>query len=71
MQEGHFDIEQKLAFRDYLRAHPDTAKEYGELKAILIDQNEEGILEYIDGKDRFVKDCIAKAVKWRNTEQEN
>ena len=63
MQEGHFDIEQKLNFRDYLRAHPDVAKEYAELKTRLIEQNRKGIVEYIEGKDKFVKDCIAKAVK--------
>ena len=67
MQNGHFDIKQKLDFRDYLRAHPDVAKEYAELKTRLIEQNTKGIFEYIEGKDKFVKDCIAKAAIWTST----
>jgi len=68
LQKGHFDIKQKLDFRDYLRSHPEVAKEYGVLKTKLIDENTKGIFEYIAGKDEFVRDCIAKAAKWRNTE---
>ena len=62
MEAGHFDIERKLNFRDYLRAHPAVAKEYGELKTRLIAQNTKGIGEYIEGKSEFIKECIAKAV---------
>ena len=65
LQEGHFDITQKLDFRDYLRAHPDVAREYAELKTRLVEQNTSGIFEYIKGKDGFVKACIARAAAWR------
>ncbi len=65
MQEGHFDIKQKLNFRDYLRVHPDAEKEYADLKTRLIEENTKGIFEYIEGKDKFVKECIAKAAIWR------
>ncbi len=68
MQEGHFDIEQKLNFRDYLRAHSVVAEEYGGLKTKLIAENTKGIMEYIEGKDRFVRDCIDRAAAWKNTE---
>ena len=71
MQQGHFDIEQKLNFRDYLRSHPDVAKEYAELKTRLIEQNAEGISEYIQGKDKFIKECITKAAIWKNAEQDD
>ena len=66
VQEGHYEIEEMLNFRDYLRAHPEIANEYAELKTKLIEQNKTGILEYIQGKDKFIKACIAKASIWRN-----
>ena len=66
MEEGHFDIEQKLNFRDYLRAHPDEAETYGTLKERLTAENTQGIAEYIEGKDGFVKAIIAKATAWKN-----
>lgn len=68
-QEGHFEIAQKLDFRDYLRSHSKVAAAYGELKAKLMNENTKGIFEYMEGKDSFVKDCIVKAQKWRTTEQ--
>jgi hypothetical protein len=40
----------------------------GELKTRLIAQNTRGIAEYIEGKSGFIKECIAKAILWRNTE---
>ena len=30
MQRGHFDVEDKLNFRDYLRTHPEDAKAYSD-----------------------------------------
>jgi GrpB-like predicted nucleotidyltransferase (UPF0157 family) len=39
-----------LAVRDFLRAHPDTAKEYGELKKRLAKRFPHDIDSYIDGK---------------------
>jgi GrpB-like predicted nucleotidyltransferase (UPF0157 family) len=61
MQIGHCDIQDKLAFRDYLRAHPETVKEYADLKTRLVRENTSGIAEYIKGKNEFIKDCVAKA----------
>ena len=69
MQEGHFDIVQKLNFRDYLRTHPKVAKEYAEIKIRLIEKNTLGIVEYIEDKDKFVKNCIAQAALWIATGQ--
>lgn len=66
MEEGHFDIEQKLSFRDYLQTHPEDAKVYSDLKERLASENTKGIAEYIEGKDEFVKDIIHKAKKWRD-----
>ena len=39
-----------LAIRDYLRAHPQAAREYGELKKRLAQRFPDDIDSYIDGK---------------------
>ena len=64
-QEGHYDIEDKLAFRDYLRAHPGAAQAYSRLKERLAIENRHDIVGYIQGKDAFVQGIIAKATVWR------
>lgn len=61
MEVGHPDIQDKLLFRDYLRAHPGIAEEYADLKTRLVRENVGGIAEYIEGKNGFIKDCVAKA----------
>ncbi len=61
MQAGHADIQDMLAFRDYLRAHPEAAEEYADLKTRLVRENTGGIGEYIEGKNGFIRDCVAKA----------
>jgi GrpB-like predicted nucleotidyltransferase (UPF0157 family) len=50
-----------LLFRDYLRAHPDVAHEYQELKkqlAVEYGANREG---YTDAKTQFIESIIARA----------
>jgi GrpB-like predicted nucleotidyltransferase (UPF0157 family) len=50
-----------LCFRDYLRAHPDTAAAYAQLKeqlAVAYPTNREA---YTRGKDAFVADILARA----------
>ncbi|MAF10142.1 hypothetical protein CMK11_06785 [Candidatus Poribacteria bacterium] len=68
MQAGHLDIEAKLNFRDYLRAHPEEARAYSDLKARLTAENTQGIGEYMEGKDAFVKGIIARAKQWKAQE---
>ncbi|MFJ7914319.1 MULTISPECIES: GrpB family protein [unclassified Lysinibacillus] len=58
-QIGSYEIKRHLAFRDYLKSHPDDMKNYGELKEKLARQE-----SYIKGKDYFVKDIELKALKW-------
>jgi GrpB-like predicted nucleotidyltransferase (UPF0157 family) len=62
--EGDPGVERHLAFRDYLRAHPDVATEYGILKAGLAQQFPEDIYGYMDGKDAFIKEHEQKALIW-------
>ena len=64
-QEGSEEIERHLAFRDYLRARPDVAARYGELKAQLARQFPHDIDAYMDGKDAFVKEVEQQALVWR------
>jgi GrpB-like predicted nucleotidyltransferase (UPF0157 family) len=52
-----------LAFRDYLRAHPETAKEYGELKIAIARDCDNDIERYCDGKDAYVKRVEALAIE--------
>ena len=60
-QKGHADIGDKLAFRDYLRAHREEAEEYSRLKERLAAEHRHDIVGYIQGKDAFVKNIIAHA----------
>lgn len=53
-----------LAFRDYLRQHPDTAREYDALKLRLAESCRGDVEAYIEGKDAFVKDVERKALDW-------
>jgi len=69
-QEGHPDIEDKLAFRDYLRAHRKEAQAYSRLKERLAAEHPHDIVGYIQGKDAFVQDIIAQAQAWRHKAHE-
>ena len=64
-QTGHFEIRHILDFRDYLRAHPGEAREYGELKSELARQYRENNIEYMRGKDSFIQERILRAIAWR------
>lgn len=52
-----------LAFRDYLRTHPDAAAAYGALKQALVARSRDPE-HYMDGKDPWVKEAEAKALIW-------
>ena len=62
--EGSAHLVRHLAFRDYLREHPDTAREYGALKLRLAESCRGDVEAYIEGKDAFVKDVERKALEW-------
>jgi GrpB-like predicted nucleotidyltransferase (UPF0157 family) len=59
---GDFNLARHLAFRDYLRGHPEVAREYGELKRAVAKTCENDIGRYCDGKDAFVKDIESIAI---------
>lgn len=60
---GDFNVTRHIAFRDYLRANPEIAREYGELKRSLAETCDNDLGHYCDGKDAYVKRIEAIAVK--------
>jgi GrpB-like predicted nucleotidyltransferase (UPF0157 family) len=59
--EGTIGIVNQLAVRDYLRAHPDVARRYGELKQRLAAQFPNDIDSYVFGKTDFVLEVLRGA----------
>lgn len=59
------NVARHLAVRDYLRAHPQRAREYGALKAALAARYPEDIEAYCDGKDAFVRALERDALIWQ------
>ena len=57
-------LNRHLAFRDFMRAHPQIAREYGELKRRLAAAHPYDMEAYMDGKDGFIKEMQARALEW-------
>lgn len=55
------ELHRHLAFRDYLRAHPDDAECYGENKRGLAARHASDIDGYVNGKTEFVQGVLIKA----------
>ena len=66
---GHPEIADKLAFRDYLRAHPAQAARYGALKRRLALEYSHDNIGYMRGKDQFIKSLLQDARHWRRTSE--
>ena len=58
------EIDRHLAVRDFLRKHPEEAKQYGDLKENLAMKFPKDIESYIDGKNEYVKELEKKAIDW-------
>ncbi len=56
-----------IAFRDFLRTHPEVTKRYYELKQQLSQQEFEHHLEYNQAKNDFVKEVEKEALAWYET----
>jgi len=61
---GHSEISDKLAFRDYLRAHSRRAVEYGALKQKLAERFRHDNIGYMRGKDAFIRTILDEARQW-------
>ena len=66
---GDFNLTRHLAFRDYLRHHPDVASEYAALKMEIAAACNNDIYRYCEGKDVYVKRVEARAVEEMTSEE--
>ena len=55
-----------IMFRDYMNSHEDEAKRYEALKMKLYDKYKDNRKEYTHGKDKYIKEIIALAMKEKN-----
>jgi GrpB-like predicted nucleotidyltransferase (UPF0157 family) len=58
--KGHLE---HIAFRDYLRDHPEAVKAYGELKVRLAEQFRTDITSYVNAKHEFVQSILRNVNK--------
>ena len=65
-----YDWKRHIAFRDFLRTHPDTRDTYYHLKKKLSEREFKDMLEYNAYKNDFVKEIERKAVVWYDKNQE-
>jgi GrpB-like predicted nucleotidyltransferase (UPF0157 family) len=63
-ESGSSEILRHLAFRDYMNAHKEAAREYSKLKQRLAIQFQHDIEAYMDGKDSFIKRHQELANRW-------
>lgn len=63
-EAGVPNVVRHLAFRDYMRAYPSVAEEYGALKERLATAHPHDRDAYMDGKDAFVKEHERRALLW-------
>ncbi len=63
-QAGDPNLVRHLAFRDYLIAHPEVAKQYGQLKFDIAKACENNIDNYWERKAPFIKHHEPIAVDW-------
>ncbi|NJR14018.1 MAG: GrpB family protein [Phyllobacteriaceae bacterium] len=61
---GHPNIERHVAFRDYLRSHPDKAKQYSDLKVQIIAARSMTSSQYMEAKHPFIMETLTAALQW-------
>jgi len=64
-QTGNKQIDRHLDFRDYLRAHPDQAQVYSQLKELLAKKYIHDPVAYTEGKNEFIRTIDSCAELWR------
>ena len=67
-KSGDPNLKRHLAFRDYLRAHPNIAQAYGRLKLEIANKGKDDMISYSDAKDPFIKLHEQKALIWYKNE---
>ena len=66
---GNPEWDAHILFRDYLRAHPESAVEYEQLKRGLAARHSD-VNAYAEDKTDFVKGTVAKSREWRMSNEE-
>ena len=61
VEPSHLEFHARLAFRDHLCAHPETAAEYQALKLRLAREHREDREAYTNGKSEFIRKVLAEA----------
>lgn len=61
MQKGHYEWDKHILFRDFLKKHPNDAKQYSELKQKLFLKYGNDREKYTEGKSDFIQNIIEKA----------
>lgn len=59
---GGQEFRRHIAFRDYLRSHPESARAYAELKRNLARLCRDDRGEYVSGKGEFVNETLRRAI---------
>ncbi len=59
---GDIHARRHVAYRNYLRCHPDAARQYGELKQQLVKKSANDMNCYMKGKDSFIQHHLLKAM---------
>ncbi|MDN4606173.1 GrpB family protein [Sporosarcina highlanderae] len=62
--EGSLEIDRHLAFRNFLRVHPERSRVYGELKEKLSMRFPYDIESYIKGKEQLASEIEREAIVW-------
>lgn len=62
IEPSHPEWKARIAFRNYLSSHPETAAEYAALKKELAAKFEHDREAYTDGKSNFIKSIVEKAL---------
>ena len=57
---GSLGLRNHIAFRDYLRTHPDAVTAYADLKRQLARKHVDDMAAYIEGKTQFIVGILAK-----------
>jgi GrpB-like predicted nucleotidyltransferase (UPF0157 family) len=63
-QDGSTEITRHLAFRNYLRAHPELAAEYDRVKAECQRRHPDNSHAYGDCKEAWIRNAEANALEW-------
>ena len=69
-QTDNPEFARHIAFRDYLRAHPEQARAYGELKLRLAQRFPHSSANYQDGKQPWIDETEQKALQWHAKQME-